>query len=119
MADVQRILVTGATGKVGQAFIARLFASGDERLARANRPPVPQKPGSSHTRLHKVWPPRVSYWNHSQALTNPPGPTGRAPAAFRQLARLEWPSPHTVGTRSRPNLPRRYPRAAWNRGELP
>ena len=32
MADVQRILVTGATGKVGQAFIGRLLASGDERL---------------------------------------------------------------------------------------
>jgi len=31
--DVERILVTGATGKVGQAFIGRLLASGDERLA--------------------------------------------------------------------------------------
>jgi nucleoside-diphosphate-sugar epimerase len=31
--DVQRILVTGAAGKVGQAFIGRLLASGDERLA--------------------------------------------------------------------------------------
>src|SRR5262249_49828242 len=97
MADVQRILVTGATGKVGQAFIARLFASGDERLARANRPPVHRNQVARTPRLHKVWPPRVSYWSHSQALTNPPGPTGRAPAAFRQLARLEWPSPHTVG----------------------
>jgi len=31
--DQQRILVTGAAGKVGQAFIGRLLASGDERLA--------------------------------------------------------------------------------------
>ena len=33
MTDVERILVTGATGKVGQAFIGRLLASSDERLA--------------------------------------------------------------------------------------
>ena len=33
MAERQRILVTGATGKVGQAFIERLLASGDDRLA--------------------------------------------------------------------------------------
>src|SRR5712691_4372158 len=33
VADVQRILVTGAAGKVGQAFISRLLASSDERLA--------------------------------------------------------------------------------------
>src|SRR5262249_6597803 len=33
VADMQRILVTGAAGKVGQAFISRLFASGDERFA--------------------------------------------------------------------------------------
>ena len=32
MANVQRILVTGAAGKVGQAFISRLLASGDEGL---------------------------------------------------------------------------------------
>ena len=31
--DVLRILVTGATGKVGQAFIARLLASNDVRFA--------------------------------------------------------------------------------------
>ena len=33
VAEAQRILVTGATGKVGQAFIGRLLASGDERFA--------------------------------------------------------------------------------------
>jgi UDP-glucose 4-epimerase len=33
MADENRILVTGAAGKVGQAFIRRLLASGDEHLA--------------------------------------------------------------------------------------
>src|SRR5262249_52855697 len=33
VADEPRILVTGATGKVGQAFIARLVASDDARLA--------------------------------------------------------------------------------------
>jgi len=33
VADEPRILVTGATGKVGQAFIARLLASDDARLA--------------------------------------------------------------------------------------
>ncbi len=33
MADENRILVTGAAGKVGQAFIRQLLASGDERLA--------------------------------------------------------------------------------------
>jgi UDP-glucose 4-epimerase len=33
VADVQRILVTGAAGKVGQAFIGRLLASGDDRFA--------------------------------------------------------------------------------------
>jgi FlaA1/EpsC-like NDP-sugar epimerase len=27
--DMERILVTGATGKVGQTFIGRLLASGD------------------------------------------------------------------------------------------
>jgi nucleoside-diphosphate-sugar epimerase len=31
--DVQRLLVTGAAGKVGQAFIGRLLASGDDRFA--------------------------------------------------------------------------------------
>ena len=31
--NVQRILVTGAAGKVGQAFIRRLLASGDDRFA--------------------------------------------------------------------------------------
>ena len=30
---MQRILVTGATGKVGQAFIGRLLSSGDDRFA--------------------------------------------------------------------------------------
>src|SRR5690242_15867654 len=33
VADGRRILVTGATGKVGQALIARLLATGDERFA--------------------------------------------------------------------------------------
>jgi UDP-glucose 4-epimerase len=33
VAGVQRILVTGAAGKVGQAFIGRLLASADERFA--------------------------------------------------------------------------------------
>ena len=33
MADVRRVLVTGAAGKVGQALIGRLLASGDERFA--------------------------------------------------------------------------------------
>ena len=33
MTDVQRILVTGAAGKVGQAFIGRLLASRDDRFA--------------------------------------------------------------------------------------
>ena len=33
VADVQRILVTGAAGKVGQAFIGRLLASGEDRFA--------------------------------------------------------------------------------------
>jgi len=33
VADGQRILVTGATGKVGRAFIARLLASNDVRFA--------------------------------------------------------------------------------------
>ena len=33
MSDEKRILVTGAAGKVGQAFIARLLSSPDERLA--------------------------------------------------------------------------------------
>ena len=33
VANVQRILVTGAAGKVGQAFIGRLLASGDDRFA--------------------------------------------------------------------------------------
>jgi UDP-glucose 4-epimerase len=33
VAETQRILVTGAAGKVGQAFIGRLLASGDERFA--------------------------------------------------------------------------------------
>jgi UDP-glucose 4-epimerase len=32
MTGVQRILVTGAAGKVGQAFIGRLLASSDERF---------------------------------------------------------------------------------------
>ena len=31
--NVQRILVTGAAGKVGQAVIGRLLASGDDRFA--------------------------------------------------------------------------------------
>jgi nucleoside-diphosphate-sugar epimerase len=31
--DVQRLLVTGAAGKVGQAFIGRLLASSDDRFA--------------------------------------------------------------------------------------
>src|SRR5262249_40421002 len=31
--DMQRILVSGATGKVGQAFIGRLLSSGDDRFA--------------------------------------------------------------------------------------
>jgi UDP-glucose 4-epimerase len=35
VADEQRILVTGAAGKVGQAFITRLLASDDARLAEA------------------------------------------------------------------------------------
>jgi nucleoside-diphosphate-sugar epimerase len=33
VADVQKILVTGAAGKIGQAFIGRLLASGDDRFA--------------------------------------------------------------------------------------
>ena len=33
MSDAKRILVTGAAGKVGQAFIARLLSSSDERFA--------------------------------------------------------------------------------------
>ena len=33
MTDTQRILVTGAAGKVGQAFISRLLASADSNLA--------------------------------------------------------------------------------------
>src|SRR5215469_15185514 len=33
VADVQKILVTGAAGKVGQAFIGRLLASGEDRFA--------------------------------------------------------------------------------------
>jgi UDP-glucose 4-epimerase len=33
VSDARRILVTGATGKVGQAFIARLLESTDQRLA--------------------------------------------------------------------------------------
>ncbi len=33
MSDAKRILVTGATGKVGQAFIAGLLSSPDERFA--------------------------------------------------------------------------------------
>ena len=33
MADVPKILVTGAAGKVGQAFIGRLLASGEDRFA--------------------------------------------------------------------------------------
>ncbi len=33
MAETKRILVTGASGKVGQAFIRRLLASGDDRFA--------------------------------------------------------------------------------------
>ena len=33
MTNVQRILVTGAAGKVGQAVIGRLLASGDDRFA--------------------------------------------------------------------------------------
>jgi UDP-glucose 4-epimerase len=33
VADVQKILVTGAAGKVGQSFISRLLASSDERFA--------------------------------------------------------------------------------------
>jgi UDP-glucose 4-epimerase len=33
VSDAKRILVTGAAGKVGQAFIARLLSSPDERLA--------------------------------------------------------------------------------------
>ena len=42
MADVQRILVTGATGKVGQAFIGRLLASA-MTFRRVRRPgAVPQ-----------------------------------------------------------------------------
>ena len=33
MTDVRRLLVTGAAGKVGQAFIGRLLASSDDRFA--------------------------------------------------------------------------------------
>lgn len=33
MAETKRILVTGAAGKVGQAFIRKLLASGDDRFA--------------------------------------------------------------------------------------
>ena len=33
MSEAKRILVTGAAGKVGQAFIARLLGSPDERFA--------------------------------------------------------------------------------------
>src|SRR5689334_18836644 len=33
VADGQRILVTGAAGKIGRAFISRLLASGNERFA--------------------------------------------------------------------------------------
>jgi len=33
VADVPKILVTGAAGKVGQAFIGRLLASGEDRFA--------------------------------------------------------------------------------------
>jgi nucleoside-diphosphate-sugar epimerase len=33
VADVQKILVTGAAGKVGQAFVGRLLASGEDRFA--------------------------------------------------------------------------------------
>ena len=33
MTDLKRILVPGATGKVGQAFIGRLLASGEDRFA--------------------------------------------------------------------------------------